>query len=505
MKVIFNLLIAVNFLINGGQAWGTKTSDRVAHLKARIEQLENNPGTLKEIQALQREIDDIEHTPKMPEFTPNSDTPFIDGGQQSQTPEPHITNPGNIDIFNENTNLVAVDYGVPKEIVERAKSQLEPSDKGQPDSLEGRSQPKETALNPAKEEIRKKRENIHATRGIMGKRLKIPKKASVLQPGKPFVKQAEPRVEKPMHGRPTLFPKKQPANMGPSISSILPVSTPGTPVARDASKQSGWGFCENDVPYLQEQLEIKISQLSHTQDAIKRTKDGFEVQKLANEIQQLENDKQYYIKMIQSLGGTPKIQKSQRSVAAATVPTQSQEYQIKSTLERLAQAEKMVRHRVRITKDPKALSALGASLENIQQQRKLLEASAKDKGAMDKTEVYESPEVFVKKESVKAPVQHGPLQNNRKAARQAPPNQIPPNQTPPKNEWASITRHVTNPSDIEGDYIDDDDVIKSAPQKPLWSDAREPIHEERPTRTQTKGRPISKSEAQQIAKAWLSR
>jgi|GEM_PF-4200613 len=503
MKLIFSLIIAINFLINGGIAWGEKTSERAAYLKSRIEQLENQAGTLKEIQALQRELDDITRTPKMPEVITDSDTPFIDGGQKNQGSQNLASNSGNIDFFNENTNLVAVDYGVPKEIVERTKGQIDKSsDKTLTRHATVTPQTEETPVSSSKDSIRKQREDIYATRGILGKSLKIPKKSYVPNPTMQSNKKQVSTLEKPMHGRPVMYSNKTPANVGPMLNTILPVDAPKNNTSNNGSKKSGWGFCENDIPYLQEQLEIKISQLSETQEAIKRTTDGFEIQKLANQIQQLENDKQYYIKMIQSFGGTPKIQKAQRRIAQTTVPAQSQEYQIKSTLENLAQSEKMVRHRIRITKDPRALSALGASLENIQNQRKLLEASAKDTGAMDKTEMYESPNVFAEK----APKIENPTQQHSIVHHSEQQQVETPKSMPSKSGWSTIARQATNPSEIEDDFINDDEVIKSAPQKPLWSDVREPsVRQEQSTRTQKRGRAISQSEAKQIAKSWLSR
>jgi hypothetical protein len=525
MKLI-NFLIAINFLVlGGGNAWGNKTSDRIVYLKNRIEQLENQAGTLKEIQVLQKELDDLEHIPKMPKIDPNLDAPFIDGSQKDQSnKENYTSNPGSVDFFHERTNLVAVDYGVPKEVVEEMKGRIHSSEgiKGEGAKITPPSynEVPSNVIETSKEEIRKRREDIHASRGVIGKRLKIPKKSVVPKPqdySKKAVRQQPPAApQKVMHGRPSsskeeLRTHETPRNEAPRLESILPVDAPIT--VKKTDQQSGWGFCGKDIPYLQEQLEIKIAQLSKAQEAIKRTKDGFEVQKLANQIQQLENDKQYYIKMIQSLGGTPKIQKTHKDIAKTVVPVQSQEFQIKSDLERLEQAEKAVRHRVRITKDPRALSALGASLENIQQQKKLLKASAKDKGAMDETELYETPSVFTQEKTKKT--QEGTvssmassstdqsLSKGMQKTQPAIPQQLGQNSHPTDN-WSKIAQQAVNP-DIE-EYIDDDEVIKSAPQKPLWADVPERSSQQQTqqTRTQKRGRSLSQSEAQSIARVWLN-
>ncbi len=513
MKLIFTFFIAINFLIQGCTAQAQKNLPRLAYLKNRIEQLESQPGTLKDIQAIQREIDDLENAPKLPTVVPDAENTFIDGGQSSQETAPTSLDSDHdgIDFFHDNPNLVAVDYGVPKEIVDRMKNKITSSSAltaGAPSkSLPHLTAPDDVPPIP-RDEIRKKREDIHLKRGVMGKGLKIPKRARLSPPKTAQTEKPAP-VKKMMHGRPDGMLQKKLVNEGPRLDAILPVSIPRLPAPKEnfqSSSQpsshslpqsSSWGFCEKDIPYLQEKLEVNLSQLEEMQNIVKRTKDGFEVQKLANKIQQLENDKQYYIKMIKSMGGTPKLRKPQVAVAQTIVPAQSQEFQIKSDLERLNKAEKMVRHKIRITKDSRALSALGASLENIQNQKKLLVASSKDTGAMDTTKIYETPNVFHTPEKKPEPVAKEEL---------APATTVMPTSPVPmeeKTNWAVTAKQAVDPDYAE--HIDDYDVVKSAPEKPLWAGVAESQHEKRPVKYQAKGQGVSQSEARQIAKAWLSR
>jgi hypothetical protein len=419
-------------------------------LKGQLEQAENMPGGLERARELKRQIDAIErgtdiYVPGVQSFqeaqlkeAPSLPEPV---SMEEQSPTGPLTlnetTAGNeLDLFHENTITVGEDYGVPRSVIDANQPSKEtriykPLDIPSTLPLKNPNAPRMYATPTAAPAPQKKSETS------------VPVDAPLFQ-----------KPSTPLYGTP---PGYQPDPRPTPSSAVVPT------MHQSEAAPAPWNIDQREGVYLEEKLRAKLAQLAHARKKL-QTCTGQEADAWTSRIYDLETEKRSLLRMMKSLGVTPKIKTVSLQEDPEFDTIQSQEYQLIRQLNDIEKQEKKVRRQMRFSKDPEAITNAGDLLSRLEQNRKLLETSLK---TLKLNSANVDPTSFVERPTIYQPVKQPKAEEDKEEIVEIIEEEIP--EMPPVQKILPPTQAQTShPQEIDI-MADDDDECPITNSTGFWT------------------------------------
>ena len=370
------------------------------YLKKELARASDRPGGLEDARRIQSEI---ERLSKGTSVVTMEEAEMVQPTQQSplqHLPKKHargvveLTHSRggrDLDLFHDKTVTVGEDYGAPRDVVREKVQQRhqQPIKLYTPLEMPGGGtlrapgevdRPKPPVKNISLEEHIKrtstKRPSFYGDPKVMVD-------AQRFQTQKP-----EP---KPQHKAPALYGSTAHLPQGKVVPSVYKRPEP------KKVHPSTWGVNRQEVAYLEEKLKTKLAQLVHARRKMRQASLD-EAHAWTERIYALETEKRSLLRMMKELGVKPSFTKVSLSEDPEFDTVQSEEFLLKRQLEKVEKEEHRLRRQLRHTADPEQLPQIGERLHQVEQNKRLLEASLRDLKAnhrsLNTAEITSRPRIF---------------------------------------------------------------------------------------------------------------